>query len=433
MNHTLLSVFLASLVGSGVLRSEAPPSTTFAMQESPLHPLLGGSAFAEDGEAGGNVFSLLPLYPFLGRGNEVQDRLLFLQPLVQWQDGGAYSGSLGLGYRQLFGDPTHGASRLSPNLDLFGEGWFAGANMFVDGAHTQRDSDFWQLSADVEFGSRYVTLRANYYWPLSKKQRWGQSTAVVRSDLANEYELSASKSKLSGVSDDLYDRSVHTFHPQEIRKMAIGFYEESLRGWDTDVSLLIPGIDKHVDLRLIAGLYGFEDGDVSQGFRGWRAGLEFRPVPSIVLIATHFDDDRDDEGQWLAGVRFEVPLGNNTADWLKPRTRSLRERLLEPVGRSYTPAVASGSKIDKVTSKVQRGPFTSEGLGLGPLPRPGSAIQLQDGTILIVEKDGRTLRPPKDGEPISFEMLTVVPEPSRAVLLLFGLTGLFFRRRRSLA
>jgi hypothetical protein len=191
--------------------------------------------------------------------------------------------------------------------------------------------------------------------------------------------------------------------------------------------------------------------------------VEWRPVPSVVLMATHYDDDRFNKGQWLAGVRFEFPLGRSPKEQLTPRRRTLQERLLEPARRRHAPQIGEAAKTEQVAFVDERG----ERLGmeriqmLGDKPQAGQVIFLDDGTAMIVTGNGSKLRslrsdevvldgyvdengrswvlvsagpdewvyrPARKGEYVAG--IDVIPEPSRALLLVVGIATILMRRRR---
>jgi hypothetical protein len=478
----LLAVFA---LASGALANE--PAVEFKVE--PVFPsVLGGSVVGEAGRMEGNVFSVFPLNDLIGWGPQVQDTVLFVQPLVGWQEGGSTTASLGLGFRKLFGDPTQGHSKLATDIDLFGEGWYLGGNVFADWMQSPRGLGHWQASAGVEVGSRYLSFHANYYWPLTKEKRWGQNTTRQIDLLGSTTTRSSSgptlfigpeitSGPLAGTHDIHVDTSYRDVTKLRLRTtdFTFGFYEEALRGWDASVDVLVPKLDRYVDLRLRAGLYGFHEGEIADGFHGWLVGAELRPVPAVALMASCFEDGRHDEPQWLVGVRFEVPLGHGTKDAFKVRRRTLHERVTEPVVRQYQPTVADGVRLDQTKSKTSTAVVASNvgstanrvviDMSVG-LPVPGDALMMPDGTFVVVEADGKALRvipassvvdgyrdrwgetrvwtgygqdsrPIQDGEHLfagwvgNVKYIPVVPEPSRICLVLLGLAFAGLRRRRS--
>ena len=432
---------LLALAASACLANEAP--LAWQPAPPPFEPVVGGSVFGQAGLAAGNAFTMLPLNDLIGWGSSVTDKVLFFEPLIGWQEGGEYEVSLGLGFRKLYGDPTDGQTKLARDIDLLGEGWYLGGNLFVDGMHSVHDLVNSQLSSGIEIGSRYLTLHANYYWPLSDAKRWGQmtTTQVTGHGPGNVYDLYVGPVVTSEPARGTHDIHVTTTPVESFRERLVtyGLYDEALRGWDTELSMLVPGIDKYVDFRLVAGLYGFDGGSTGRSFQGWQTGAEFRPVPAVVLMATRFGDGRYHDGQWMAGVRFEIPLGTGFHDSYRLRERSLSERLMEPVQRRNVPTVAVGTKQERATAlptvnKLTGEPATIEGLKLSAVPRPGDVIQLQNGTLLVVEADGKSLRPWREGDPVSSPshgFIFLTPEPSRTVLVSLGLAVTILRRRRS--
>jgi Inverse autotransporter, beta-domain len=127
---------------------------SFAIEEA----IIGGAVTGEGGAWGGEVFGLMPLPSLsLGRGS-----LLQFEPHLDWQNGGQQL-SLGLVYRHLDSDVPVLRSRLTGDINWLEEGWFYGANLFLDGARTVHDTHHLGISCGVEFGTRYLMFRANYY------------------------------------------------------------------------------------------------------------------------------------------------------------------------------------------------------------------------------------------------------------------------------
>ncbi|MEZ0386431.1 MAG: hypothetical protein ACAI34_05160, partial [Verrucomicrobium sp.] len=150
-------------------------------------------------------------------------------------------------------------------------------------------------------------------------------------------------------------------------------YEEGMEGWDAEVAVLVPGLDKYFDLRLIGGYYSFDNqpfGPQTGGtgnVEGFKAGVEVRPVPAVILTGTWYEDDRLTGSDWTAGVQLQLPfelgdIGDGKGFWsrigdsFKPRRRHLVERMAEPVHRQNAAIkVANSVDVDTTTStKVKR-------------------------------------------------------------------------------
>ncbi len=133
----------------------------------------------------------------------------------------------------------------------------------------------------------------------------------------------------------------------------------------------MPGLDKYFDLRLIGGYYSFDNqpfGPQTGGtgnVEGWKAGVEIRPVPAIILTGTWYEDDRLTGSDWTAGVQLQLPfevgdLGDGKGFWgrmgdaFKSRRRHLAERMAEPVHRQNAAVkIATSVGMDKQTSTTK--------------------------------------------------------------------------------
>jgi hypothetical protein len=147
-----------------------------------------------------------------------------------------------------------------------------------------------------------------------------------------------------------------------------------------------------------------------------------------------YEDNQLRDGHWFAGIGFEVPLGVPWETLCRRHTRTLRERMIEPVHRQRQITLASGSKLERIEFQVVKqhssggkSSITIESVPVivGFIPVPGSIVEafgreflvLQDGTL-------RLLGPAPQGR------VFVVPEPGRALLLLMSFACLVLRRRR---
>jgi hypothetical protein len=220
------------------------------------------------------------------------------------------------------------------------------------------------------------------------------------------------------------------------RHTTTSFFEAPQKGWDAEAMALVPGLDRHLDLRLLAGLY-----DYGQDLRGARFGLELRPIPALVLSATWFEDAGPTGDHWLAGVGFQIPLGAAPKTQLTPRSRSLKERMLEPVSRQNQiqlgdeEETSSEVKERRVASNKTvnfKGEADDQSID-GKTFSPGTYIYgiRPDGTsiVLEVQKDGSLKE--VSGRYHTGTIIIVIPEPSRTLLLALGTLSLILRRRRS--
>ena len=197
----------------------------------------------------------------------------------------------------------------------------------------------------------------------------------------------------------------------------------------------MPGLDRYTDLRFIAGFFAFNGGQFSD-IEGWKLGVEWRPVPALVLSGTWYDDDHLRDGQWFAGIGFEIPLGVSWEELCRRHTRTLKERMTEPVHRNRQITLASGSKLERVeiqvvnqTSSGGRSSITIDSglLVMSFVPTAGSIVNAFGKRFLVLPNGSLQLLGPGPSGP---GFLLVVPEPSRALLLLMSAACLVLRRRR---
>jgi hypothetical protein len=404
--------------------------------------VLGGNIGAWDGTATGDVYAVWPLWE---DRSAHQHSLLYAEPWISFDEGGQCHGSLGLGFRHWW-DATELSfpSYLAP---LFSDGLYLGGSIFADTSHTAFGNTFWDLGSSVEIGTRYLTVRANYHWPLSDPASAGQSLALLSQSTSSSTQakgpprflatpnpgFSTFGSPLFGTYDT---RALERFQSKTTTRSVfqrLDFYEEALKSWDVEMEMLVPRLEKHLDVRLIAGLFGSQAGDYASDSNGWKAGVQIRPVPPLAFTAMWYDDDKSHDGIWSVGVGIEIPLGGKPGDLAKRHTRRLNERMLEPSRRDHRVAVGAGHTIQVVEiTKTQNGTTRSKVTNVHASGvSPGSYISFPDGREGYVQNDGTIRIQNYDGYTFNgFGVIVVTPEPQRTVLLLMGLAFFVLRRRR---
>jgi hypothetical protein len=89
-------------------------------------PVFGGGFGGGDGSLEGGVFGVIPLVTTLGGNGRLGGDLWFMEPHATWQEQGASSQSLSLGFRRLFNSQSINVldGRDEPNMHGFwAEGW----------------------------------------------------------------------------------------------------------------------------------------------------------------------------------------------------------------------------------------------------------------------------------------------------------------------
>jgi hypothetical protein len=292
-------------------------------------PILGGGIKSNGNFTEGSLFLVQPLINTIDGGATMGGDVLFVEPYMTWGSEGEFGASLGLGYRHLFSEQTQEEAATTTVAGFLTEGFFVGANSFLDFANTRNDSDFWQIGFGVEAGTRYLEVRANYYAPLSDESildRRVSTTSTSRTTTRNAGNVR------------------RTTTTRTTTRTTTELFEEAMEGWDIEAALLVPYVDQVMDVKLIGGYYDFQgDRSRSSDFAGWRAGVEARPLAAMVMFAHWYDREGFYEDNWIAGVRFEIPLGKNRKEGFAMRRRHLAERMFEPVRRQNSSITTTGT------------------------------------------------------------------------------------------
>lgn len=384
---------LCALSGAALLVSTAfggadtkSPDPKVAAAVEPRHPMYLGSVNTgvkgNDAYVDGNFSIVAPVWSTLGADATLSGGALFLEPYISWGEGGEVATSLGLGYRYLFGDQSLDAltKHDGHQAGFFEEGIAIGGNLFLDMMDTEADNQFWQLGVGLEVTTRYVEISGNYYIPLSERQL-AEETRTTETFTTSSTKLSRSVTPLNSPyaqgNSIAQDATFTTYATTTTRTTTIERlfqrFEEGMEGWDAQIGVLIPGLDRYLDVKVIGGYYSFDNqpfGPQEGGtgkVEGWKAGLEVRPVPALVLSGTWYEDKRLTGNDWTVGVQMQIPfeagdLGDGKGFWgrikdsFTPRRRHLIERLAEPVHRQNA-AVKIANRVKtkaKASTDVER-------------------------------------------------------------------------------
>ena len=262
-----------------------------------------GAKFSEDLQSG-----YLDIIQGLSTG---PDHALFLSMRGTLDDADQQIFSAGLGFRTLLEDP----------------GIIIGANVFYDYIDTPAGNSFNQLGLGAEMLSKWVDVRFNYYLPESGRKQTGTFTS------------SNTSTSTGGIytAGGFTQRNVFQTTSTTVSKV----FEEGIQGWNAEVGVLVPGVNKYFDLRLFAGAYGY-DNPAGGRFEGVKARAEARVTRNVTLDLEYWDDAELVGGNWVAGVRFSSAFdlgsliqGKNPFRGNAAPVGSLRSRLDEMVIRSH--------------------------------------------------------------------------------------------------
>ena len=320
-------------------------------------PILGGGIKSNGEFTDGNLFSVYPLLNTIDGGPTVGGSVLFMEPYVSWGSGGEVGISLGLGFRHLFNNQTHEEASSTKIAGFLTEGFFVGGNSFLDFGRSANGSDFWQIGLGLEAGTRYLEFRANYYIPLSDEE-------VLDRTISSTTRTDTTTRNSGGVRRTTTTRTT--------TRTTVELFEEAMEGWDVEAAVLLPYIDQFMDVKLVGGFYDFQ-GDRSSvsNFSGWRAGVEARPLASMVLFAYWYESKDLYQDNWIAGVRFEIPIGANRREGFAMRRRHLAERMFEPVRRQNSAVTTSGT-VSETTDVDVSTTSTTKTTRIAPPPAPSS-------------------------------------------------------------
>lgn len=420
LKNTSLALIFSVATGSLVAGTVPPTVSEKAATISADHAIFEGSfntGFkANDQYFDANVNIVAPVWSTLGKTGSLGGSLLFVEPYVSWGDNGEVATSLGFGFRHLFSNQSVSALR-HPKKGVAGfwdEGVALGGSFFVDMLDTEAGNQFWQLGVGAEVATRYVEIRGNYYIPtngrklaerqVSYETRSSSRTRnTIQSDLSNPYDNGQGLM----VQDQTTSVVSTTTTTTETFRHIFERYEQGLKGWDIEVAVLVPYLDQWCDVKIIGGYldlrnspFGPQTGGTGP-VRGWKAGVEIRPVPALAITGMWYQDKKFLGADWVVGARMEIPfefgdIGDGKTFWTRigdafhPRRRHLVERLAEPVHRQNA-AIKIGSSHHETrqivsrttTSNVQVVSQTKNQIILGPSPSGTEFHYVSNGTLTL--------------------------------------------------
>lgn len=328
-------------------------------------PLLGTGVKSNDAYTDGHIFLNVPLWSTIGTDGTLGGSYLFLEPYTSIGEGGESASSLGIGFRHLFNDQPVSALTERGQAAFLEEGWYLGGSLFIDMLRTEHRNEFWQLGFGAEIGTRYLELRGNYYLPLEGGRKAAGSQVdrqtFTSSSTRRNTSVSGADPFATGnliLQDATYTTTATTTFRTTTLTRTTQFFERGMEGWDIEAGILIPGLDEHMDVKIIGGYASMKNqpfGPQERGtgpIRGWRAGLEVRPVPAVVLTGLWHENEAFTGSNWSAGIELQIPLDRTWKDAFKPRRRHLVERMAEPVRRQNAAIRLSHSAETKTESKT---------------------------------------------------------------------------------
>ena len=278
----------------------------------------------------------------------------FLIPLWRYENG------------QLFADPRYMPSEGSEQDADFGLGWrhyfeeaglIAGVNAYYDSRWTSYDHHFNQLGLGLELLSAWVDARANYYLPENKDRQIDSF----------ETETAKSSSSTSGGSwEEPYATgyNIQQDHVVEVRQTTVTTrqlferFETASEGWDGEVGVRLPGLDRWAEVRLFGGYYDFAGAFDAGDAEGFKGRIEIRTCSALYLDAEVFENKDLNGSDYYAGARLQLPfepanLARGRSPFSAPARKpaGLSARLSEMVMRNPGIRMLESGPIENVDAR----------------------------------------------------------------------------------
>jgi hypothetical protein len=319
---TLLAVLTSvaiSHAGTGAASKMATPMT----EVDPFGQITIGGKFAEDLNSG-----YADILTGLAR---TQNSALFVNLRGTFADNDQDLFSAGLGYRFLLED----------------KGIILGVNAYYDQIESAAGNSFQQLGLGIEVLSKWIDARANYYVPESGDQVTGSFSRRSSSQ-------SISPQFTNG---NLFQRNV----TNRTTTRRFNTTEQALEGWNAEVGVLLPWVEKFCEVRVFAGGYSY-DNPLGGETAGFKARAEARVTQGITLDVEYWEDEQLVGGNWVGGVRVSVPFdfselcgGRNPFAgagniFASRKSESLSSRMDEMVIRSHRIMTADSTPVLNTTT-----------------------------------------------------------------------------------
>jgi hypothetical protein len=226
--------------------------------------------------------------------------LVYFNPRFTLGDEGANELNVGLGVRQL----------------VNGEKLMIGGNVYYDLRHTEYGNNFNQFGAGIEFFSKWVDGRANYYKPEDKIEKIASvETETVDVAVSQSSRTSTSYGDPYAIKhridqDVTRTTATTTTTRTTTTRQLFEMFESGRTGWDAELGVLLPLQKmgkKAPEIRIFGGYYGFED-EFDQKVEGAKARIEVRATSWLKLDGAAFEDKDLNETTYFVGARLETPV-----------------------------------------------------------------------------------------------------------------------------
>ncbi len=268
--------------------------------------------------------------------------MLFVSPRGSLTDSDNQEVNIGLGYRRL--------------LSVKETPFLFGGNVYYDSRWTRADHQFDQIGVGVEFLSRWVDARANYYGILDDDQELVDTREEVSQTTSTKTEWGRIYPQGNSFKQESKVKTTTV-----TTRRVYNSYEAAAEGWDAEIGMLVPGLDRWVETRVFAGYQRF-DNPFGGTLDGAKARLEVRGPAGLILDAEWFENEELNASDYSVGARLELPFdmarltqGKNpfTGGERASAVRELGQRMSEPVIRDLKVRTTMSALIEDETQQSQ--------------------------------------------------------------------------------
>ncbi len=226
------------------------------------------------------------LVPILQR----QTDLIFINPRGAWNDDDGQEFNFGLGARHLFPDKN----------------FILGGNIFYDRRDTALDNTFNQVGLGLEFLSRWLDARANYYFPDN-----GEKTAdnyLVTTGISQDHNEYWYAPSAQGHVISQYGYEVNNSYAiKNLQHYQTS--ERAMAGFDAEIGsiLPVPVVMDYADIKVFIGYFSYH-AHAGNDLSGAKGRIEVRPVPAVYLDAAWFEEEALYGLRYSVGARVAVPF-----------------------------------------------------------------------------------------------------------------------------
>ena len=335
---SVVSILFVLLGASSVCAQEVPPpaATGDAVKVErstlPAAAVTFGGKFSSDS----NLGYVDILAPFAGNDTG----FVFVDPRVSIAEGSENEQNIGLGARKLVMD----------------EKLIIGGNVFYDSRETANNNRFGQVGAGLELLTEWVDARVNGYWPNDDKE-------TIDSYDTQEQDISVVNYWKDPyfIENRVEQRGTQVTTTRTVNRHFDKF-EEALDGFDFEIGLKIPGIEKIAETRVFGGYYKYSS-NYGEDIKGWKSRLEIRALPALIIDAELYEDKKLHGTDYYIGARLNVPFnfgnlfsGKNPFEgakaWFKRGSRTMKDRMTEMVIRDLDVITEESDYMEDLSRKV---------------------------------------------------------------------------------